>query len=68
MAAQKAKTRPEIPDEMTWDLSKIYRSDDEWKKEYALVKEKMDILLPYKGTLHTSASTLKNFLKAMNRD
>ncbi|MBN2441151.1 MAG: oligoendopeptidase F [Spirochaetales bacterium] len=64
MLTKKKITHSEIPTELTWDLTKIYLSDDEWKKDFDSVKDKLTLLLPFKGNLRTSASTLAEFLKA----
>lgn len=64
MAAKKLAIRSELPLEMTWDLTKIYLSDEEWQNDYKGVGEKMKPFSAFKGKLNTSAQVLAECLKA----
>jgi oligoendopeptidase F len=60
---KKLPARNEIPVEFTWDLEKIFATDDDWKQEF----EDIQALLPkadrFQGRLGESADTLYEALK-----
>ena len=31
-------TRNEVPEELTWDLTRVFKNDEAWEKEYQSVK------------------------------
>ena len=44
MSEKKAKRllqRNEVPEELTWDLTKVFKSDEEFEKEYQAVNYKV---------------------------
>jgi oligoendopeptidase F len=56
------KTREEIPDKYKWDLTDIYKSDDEWRAAKDAIALKLGDVEKFKGTLTKSAA---NLLKCM---
>lgn len=57
----KAKTLParnEIAIEDTWRLEDIFATDEDWEKEFSLVKEEIKKAQSFKGTLGESADQL----------
>jgi oligoendopeptidase F len=57
--------RSEIPEEYTWDLSKLAASDEEWEKSLAALEERIPEIESFKGSLGASAARLKTFLDYM---
>ena len=41
--------REEVPVEKTWDLTTIYKSDDEWEAAYEEVAKKVEAVSKYEG-------------------
>jgi oligoendopeptidase F len=66
MAAKKIPERTELPEDMIWDLTKIYISDEEWQKDFEKIEEKIKPFSKFKGKLKTSASLLAECLKAVD--
>lgn len=56
------KSREEIPDKYKWNLTDIYKSDDDWKKAKDALAVKAAGLEKFKGTLTRSAADLKKYL------
>ncbi len=54
----KTKKREEIDSKYKWDLTKIYKSDEEVKKDIEKVKQKTEDFLKYKDHLADSSETL----------
>jgi len=61
--AKQLKSRNEIPEEMTWDLTPLYTSDDEWEKAFETFKTAENDLLKLKGKLADSAVNLATVLR-----
>lgn len=59
----KQKKRDEIKLEDTWDLTYIYKNDDEFYDELKKVSESIDVVSKYRGKILESAKTLLNFLQ-----
>ena len=57
------KTRTEIEDTYKWDLTPIYPSVEEWRKEKVEIFKKIDTVQTYQGRLGRSAATLLEFLE-----
>ena len=58
----KQKLRSEINQKDTWDLTLIYKNDDEFYKELEEVKEEIKVISKYQGHLLKDAKTLLSFL------
>lgn len=56
------KTREQIADKYKWNLSDIYKSDDDWSKAKVALATKADEVEKFKGTLTRSAADLKKYL------
>ncbi|MBE7122343.1 oligoendopeptidase F [Bacillus cereus] len=59
---EKRLTRTEIPTELTWDLSDLYKSDAEWHTALNVLENDIQKLDAFKGYLHTNPTTLLNCL------
>ena len=59
----KQKKREEIKLEDTWDLTYIYKTDDEFYGDLKKVSESIDVVSKYRNKLLESAKTLLDFLK-----
>ena len=44
------KKRKEIEDKYKWDLTPIYKTEDEWKKDYEEVKNEIEKVKDFKNT------------------
>ena len=51
-------TRNEVSDELKWDLSRVFKNDQEWEKEYKQVAQEIKNLSKFKGTLAKSGKEL----------
>ncbi|PEJ16721.1 oligoendopeptidase F [Bacillus toyonensis] len=54
--------RAEVPTELTWNLSDLYKSDAEWHAALNVLENDIQKLDAFKGRLHTSSTTLLNCL------
>lgn len=63
----KIPTRDEVEEKNKWDLSSIYKSDDEWEAALKTLPELTKKVAEFKGKLGTSAETLLNALKALEK-
>lgn len=59
----KTKERNEIEEKYKWDVSKIFKTDADWEKEYQSLKEDVKQIIKYKGKLTESSKTLAETLK-----
>ncbi|MDR4173018.1 oligoendopeptidase F [Bacillus cereus] len=59
---EKRLIRAEVPTELTWDLSDLYKSDDEWHTALNVLENDIKRLDAFKGQLHTGPATLLNCL------
>ena len=57
------KTRDKISDEYKWDLSTIYKSDEDFYKDIDKLKKLLSKLNSYKGKLFSNIDNLKSYLK-----
>jgi len=57
------KTREEVPNEYKWDLSKMYRNNEEVEKDIEEVKKLTKEILEYKSHILDSSDSLYEFLK-----
>ncbi|MFP4383991.1 MAG: oligoendopeptidase F [Spirochaetia bacterium] len=54
--------REEVPEEYRWDLSSLFKTDEEWETAFNELNEKYPKQETFKGTLGESAENLKNCL------
>ena len=59
---EKRLIRAEVPTELTWDLSDLYKSDKEWGNALRVLTDDIKKLDAFKGQLHTGPATLLNCL------
>lgn len=59
--------RHEIPEELTWDLSTVYASSEDWEKDFELVKSLIPTVAPYKGKVGKSGKNLQAVLELTDR-
>lgn len=57
--------REEIKQEDKWAIEDLFTNDEDWKKEYSLVKELCEKLQAYKGRLGESASVLVEYFNLL---
>src|SRR5690625_342661 len=50
--------RSEVPEELTWDLTTIFKTDETWEEEYEALQKEIPNIKDFQGTLHTSAERL----------
>lgn len=61
--AKEEKLRCEIEDKYKWDLTKIYKDEKEWQKDFDDVKEKILEVLEYKDSFLSNGKKLYEYLK-----
>nr|WP_106783843.1 oligoendopeptidase F [Lysinibacillus timonensis] len=61
--AKKVLTRDEVPVELTWDLTTIFSSDDEWEKEFKEIEQLIPNAEQFKGKVTESAERLFDTLQ-----
>lgn len=66
MANKKPLTRNEVPVELTWDLSTIYETNDEFEKDLAYVKSQIPVVATAKDTALKDGASLLAFLNLYN--
>lgn len=54
--------RNEVPTELTWDLTRVFKDDQEWEEEYQAVKDEISKLAALKGSF-TSGKKLYDGLR-----
>ena len=59
---EKLIERKDVKIEDTWDLSLLYKNDEEFEKDFSTVEKFSNEVSKYKGKLNTSAKELKNIL------
>lgn len=57
------KTRDEIPQEYTWDLTTIYASNEDWERDFQALQSQLPELEALKGTLAQSGQALLKVLR-----
>ncbi|MUV36513.1 Group B oligopeptidase PepB [Lentibacillus sp. JNUCC-1] len=55
--------REDIPVELTWDLEKIFSTDEAWEEEFKALKEEFPKFAEFQGKLGESADTLLKVFK-----
>jgi oligoendopeptidase F len=63
MSAKKVPLRNELPLEMTWDLTTMYATNDQWEKDVAEIKSRLPALMELKGKLSSSPAALLDCLR-----
>ena len=66
MANKKPLTRNEVPVELTWDLSTIYETNDEFEKDLAYVKSQIPVVAAAKDTALKDGASLLALLNLYN--
>ena len=61
--AKEEKLRCEIEDKYKWDLTKIYKDEKEWQKDFDDIKEKILKVLKYKESFLSNGKKLYEYLK-----
>jgi len=59
---EKQKTRSEIEEKYKWDLTTIFKSDEDWCKELESVKQELENVTNYKGNIINSSKNLYTYL------
>jgi oligoendopeptidase F len=57
------KSRNEIPEKYKWNLTEIYKSDEEWKTAKEAISSRLDDVWKFKGILTKSAAELMSCLE-----
>mgnify|MGYP003461785997 FL=1 len=57
MSNSKIPLRKDVPAKDKWDLSSIYKSDEEWEADLALLPSLTQNVLKFKGKLAQSSQT-----------
>ena len=65
MAAGKLMERKDIPENLTWDLKKIYSSESAWEDDLTALNALVEAVKAFQGKLSESAETLRDALQAM---
>lgn len=60
---EKQKTREEIEEKYTWDLTTIFKSDNDWYDELNIVSKEIERIADFKGKIVSSAKDLLTYLK-----
>ncbi|GAB6100542.1 oligoendopeptidase F [Halanaerocella petrolearia] len=66
LEGNKLPTRDGISDKFKWDLTAIYKDDDEWETEFEEVKNKLPQVKEYKGIIGDSAQNLLEVIELSN--
>lgn len=61
--AKEEKLRSEIKDEYKWDLTRIYKDEKEWQKDFDEVKEEILKVTSYKDSFLSNGKRLYEYLK-----
>lgn len=64
---EKQRTRQEIEEQYKWDLTTIYKNDEEFKNELEVVKKEIEILKEYKGKIVETANKLYEYLTTSDK-
>lgn len=67
MSNNKIPLRKEVPAKDKWDLSSIFKSDDEWEKALNQIPELTADVKKFKGQLGKDAKTLLQALKSLEK-
>ncbi|WP_294427608.1 oligoendopeptidase F [uncultured Treponema sp.] len=64
MAKNTIPARNEVPSSDKWDLSTLYKSDEDWEKALSSIKKLSDDVVSFKGKMGESSDSLLGCLKA----
>lgn len=67
MADHKIPARKDVPAENKWNLSSIYKSDEEWEENLKLIPQYTKEVAAFKGKLGSNPKTLLQALKAIEK-
>ena len=67
MTAQTLPRRAEVPVEMTWDLTSIYKTNELWEIDFAKVTQLLPKIKGFQGKLSESATTLLEALTLVDQ-
>ncbi|MBS4176737.1 oligoendopeptidase F [Bacillus sp. FJAT-49731] len=62
---EKRLTRAEVPEELTWDLTDLFQTRDEWEKALHDIEGELPKITKFKGKLGEGAKTLTTCLTEM---
>ncbi|MEG0473591.1 MAG: oligoendopeptidase F, partial [Solibacillus sp.] len=65
--SKKVLTREEVPEQLTWDLTTIFATDDAWEVELKEVEKLSEQATDFKGKVADSAESLYNTLQFSNQ-
>lgn len=60
---EKQKTRSEIAEKYKWDLTRIYKSDQDWYNDYEVLDNKSKDIKKYEENLFDNSKNLESYLK-----
>ena len=58
-------TRNEVSDDLKWDLSRVFKYDQDWDQDYQQVAQEIKNLSKFKGTLAKSGKDLYEGITAI---
>lgn len=64
MSNEKIPLRKDVPNEYKWDLTKLYKTENEWENDLKKIPELTKKFVSYKGKLSESSNMLLEALKA----
>ena len=60
---EKQKLRSEVPNEYKWDLTLIYKTDDDWYKDYDVNSKEISKITNFENKIVTSSKDLLDYLE-----
>ncbi|MCX8064697.1 MAG: oligoendopeptidase F [Candidatus Hydrogenedentes bacterium] len=64
---KKVPLRKELPVQFTWDLSPVFKNDEEWEREFKRLEKQIPKLEIFRGHLSHSPDTLRECLELLNK-
>jgi len=61
--SEQRRSRQDVPIEQTWDVTDLFKNEEEWEKEAKKVQEDIQQIVTFKGRLHQNAMTLLQALQ-----
>ena len=59
---ERQKNRNEVSDLYKWDLTAIYKTDEDWYNDYNKLKDEVGIISKFKGIITKDSKTLQEYL------